>query len=235
MSDSHCSVSTKCRQKVHVPYSGTMANDAVLGGAFFFVLIVAFQVVVARFSLEKEAKRRWQHAITGHAMVVVSYLLPMSVCIASLFLGAVGIYCLQHYRKDVYIKAFGELLRPEELEDGRMPGAFYFLLGTALTTSAFPQATARYAVECLSLADPMAAWIGRSIQSPMIHKSASLAGCLACLCTAWLVGWIFLRDTASLAQITAGAVACCIAEALTFGNDNLLIPIVTAAAVHGMR
>jgi dolichol kinase len=40
-------------------------------------------------------------------------------------------------------------------------------------------------------------------------------------------------DTAAdLRRITLGALACCVAEALPFGNDNLLIPIITAAAVH---
>jgi dolichol kinase len=32
--------------------------------------------------------------------------------------------------------------------------------------------------------------------------------------------------------ITLGAFACCVADALPFGNDNLLIPLITDAGVQ---
>jgi dolichol kinase len=213
-----------------------MVNDGLLRVTSFVVVIVAFQVAVARFSLEQEAKRRWQHAITGHALVQISYLLPIHISIAALVVGAAGIAYVRHFKSDLYLKAFGPLLRPDELEDGRLPGAYYFLVGTALAATLFPMNTARYAVECLAFADPIAAWAGRSIPSPNIHKSASLCGCLACFATAWIIGWIMIKEdvdtSADMFRITLGAFACCVAEALPFGNDNLLIPLITAAAVH---
>jgi dolichol kinase len=221
-----------------------MVNDGLLRVTSFFVIIVAFQIAVARFSLEQEAKRRWQHAITGHALVQISYLLPIHLSITALVVGAAGIFYVRQFQSDLYMQAFGPLLRREELEDGRLPGAFYFLVGTALTVTVFPMNIARYAVECLAWADPIAAWAGRSIPSPKFHKSASLAGCLACFATAWIIGWIMIKkgeddssrddETAAtdLRRITLGALACCVAEALPFGNDNLLIPLITAAAVH---
>lgn len=209
--------------------------DGLLRVTSFVVLIVAFQVAIARFSLEQEAKRRCQHAITGHALVQISYLLPIHLSVAALVVGAAGIAYMRHFKSDLYIQHFGPLLRPDELEDGRLPGAFYFLVGCTLAVSLFPMNTARYAVECLAWADPVAAWAGRSIPSPKFHKSASLAGCLACFATAWIIGWIMIRDdetTADMRRITLGALACCVAEALPFGNDNLLIPLITAAAVQ---
>jgi dolichol kinase len=217
--------------------------DGLLRVTSFVVVIVAFQVAIARFSLEQEAKRRWQHAITGHALVQISYVLPIHLSIGALVVGAAGIAYVRHFKSDLYLQNFGPLLRPDELEGGRLPGAFYFLVGTALAVTLFPMNTARYAVECLAWADPIAAWAGRSIPSPKFHKSASLAGCLACFATAWIIGWIMIqkgdvddggRDdetTADMFQITLGALACCVAEALPFGNDNLLIPLITAAAV----
>jgi dolichol kinase len=222
----------------------TMVDNGLLRVASFVVVIVAFQVAVARFSLEQEAKRRWQHAITGHALVQISYLLPIHLSIAALVAGAAGIFYVRHFKSDLYIHAFGPLLRPDELEDGRLPGAFYFLVGTALAATLFPMNTARYSVECLAWADPVAAWAGRSIPSPKFHKSASLAGCLACFATAWIIGWIMIKEdaddgssrydetAADMRRITLGALACCVVEALPFGNDNLLIPIITAAAVQ---
>jgi dolichol kinase len=224
-----------------LPPTMVIDYDGLLRVTSFFVVIVAFQVAIARFSLEQEAKRRWQHAITGHALVQISYLLPIHLSIAALVFGAAGIAYVRHFKSDLYIQKFGPLLRSDELEDGRLPGAFYFLVGTALTATLFPMNTARYAVECLAWADPIAAWAGRSIPSPKFHKSASLAGCLACFVTAWIIGCIMMKDVddgsrdderaADMRRITLGALACCVAEALPFGNDNLLIPLITAAAV----
>jgi len=209
--------------------------------AFFIVLVTAFQVAVARFDLHQEARRRWQHALTGHALVQISYLLPVAASLAALLIGATGIYCIRHYRDDIYVKAFGPLLRQQELQEGHLPGAFYFLIGTAFTLALFPISDARYSVECLAWADPMAAWVGCSVASPKINQSASLAGCLACFVTAWGIGWIMLllpkedAAAADFGRVTLGALACCIAEALPFGNDNLLIPLLTAAAVQDFR
>jgi dolichol kinase len=87
---------------------------------------------------------------------------------------------------------------------------------------------ARYAVECLSIADPLAAWVGQSIESPKITKSSSVAGSSACFLVAWMIGWVFFNKERSLLSITLGACGCTISEALPFANDNLIIPIVTA-------
>ena len=156
------------------------------------VLVVAFQIAAARLNLQREAKRRWQHAVTGHALVQISYYLPVPFCIAALVGASAGIWYLRKFQSDAYLKHFGPLLRPHELEEGHLPGAFYFLLGTAATVALFPIQTARYAVECLSLADPIAAWAGQSVSSPKLTKSASLAGCSACFVTAWCIGYCML-------------------------------------------
>lgn len=191
------------------------------------LLLVGLQVAMARFAIDQEAKRRWQHGVTGHAFVTVSYILPTNLCIYALLAGAIGMYYVRFYQTDFFLQAFGPLLRSHEKESNRLPGAFYFLLGTAITTSLFPINVARYAVECLALADPMAAWVGKSIQSPKLNDSSSIAGCLACFVTASLVGFAYLE---SMFQILAGSAACTLVEALSFANDNLLIPIATAAA-----
>jgi dolichol kinase len=201
-----------------------------------FFLLVGFQVAVSRLAaFSQEATRRWQHAVTGHAFVVVSYLIPIAVCIPLLYLVAAGILYLRVFHQDLFLRSFGPLLRPREKQAGQLPGAFYFVLGTALTASLFPINAARYALECLSIADPVAAWVGRSVPSFRIHESASVAGSVACFVTAWVIGYLYLAtgsaEDAPLGIITWGALACCLAEASPVGNDNLLIPIATAAAV----
>lgn len=206
-------------------------KDILTRLVLLFSLIVAFQILVSRVALEREAKRRWQHALTGHILVQASYILPIEYGIVGLIIGAVGMAYLRFGHPDTFMEAFGPLLRPEELEEGRLPGAFYFLVGTAMTALLFDLPTTRYAVECLALADPMAAFTGKSIESPKLHSSSSLAGCLGCLSTAWLIGYVMLPDATTL-QISVGALACTFAESSLLGNDNLTIPLFTATVLR---
>ncbi|CAB9514095.1 Cytidylyltransferase family [Seminavis robusta] len=205
-------------------------NDALIRLSVLIALIVGFQVLVSHASLEREAKRRWQHALTGHIIVQASYIIPMSYGNAGLWIGAVGMAYIRFYHPDKFMEAFGPLLRPEELEASKLPGAFYFLIGSSLTATIFDLPIARYAVECLAIADPMAAFVGKSVPSPKLNQSASVAGCFACFITSLIVGYLMIED-ASLFQLSMGALGCTLAEAMPFGNDNLTIPLMTAVAV----
>ena len=196
-------------------------------------LITVFQVLVGRMGLEKEAQRRWQHALTGQALVGCSYLLQVWMCVVGLLIGLIAIAGMKYGYPTQYQTLFGPLLRPHERE--HLPGAFYFLLGTLLVLLLVPLETARYAVLCLSYADPAAAWIGRSVPVRKLHSGASVGGCLACFVTACLVGYMTLSsddDPYFKEKILVGASVCTFAEALPFGNDNLLIPLLTATAVE---
>lgn len=211
----------------------TSQVDLIFRVVSIIAMIVAFQVGVAQWSLEQEAKRRWQHALTGHLLVQASYILPFSACVGALFIASVGLWGLCKYQYAQYKENFGPLLRPDELIPGALPGAFYFLVGALCTVLIVPMNTARYAVECLAFADPVAAWVGKSVKTPMISRSASLAGSMACLFIAWIVGYMFLEH-ASFSRITLGAIACMVAEACGWGNDNLSIPLLTAIVVQFM-
>jgi dolichol kinase len=220
------------------------AQEVFLQAALAFALVVAFQVAVAGLRVGQEARRRWQHAVTGHAFVLASYVLPLEVCVPCLVLGAVGILYLRFFRTDLFLETFGPLLRAHEKLGQQLPGAFYFVVGTALAAALFPLGTARYAVECLSIADPVAAWAGQSATARGVNvrirgSSATLAGSVACFVTAWVIGCLYLandkdHDDPSRThwKIIAGAAACCVSEAAPFGNDNLLIPLATGAAVR---
>jgi len=237
-----------------------------------FILIVLFQVFIAHApksspstsartqSRSSETQRRFQHALTGHAMVQLSCVIPRYVCIVLLLVASFGMYILRMYfYESIFLKAFGPLLRPHEKRPNTLPGAFYFLLGTGLTVWLFSTDSTttnnnssmtipRYAVECLAFADPMASWIGSTMKSPKISSSSSVAGCFACFVTAWVVGYLMLDDDPTVKGydeatagdstnrfymiVTSGAVACTIAEGfLPWGNDNLTIPLLTSLAV----
>jgi dolichol kinase len=210
-----------------------------LRAASLVVLVVLFQVCIARVpSVQRETKRRWQHALTGHVLVQSSYVLPKNVALALLIITSVGMLLWRTFLPEHFYQAFGPLLRPTELQGGSqyMPGAFYFLLGTAITVSMVDGwMIPRYAVECLALADPVASWIGSSILSPKINAGTSLSGAIACFVTAMGVGWCMLEEPYNnMLTLMIGALACTIAEGLPFGNDNLNIPILTALAITAL-
>lgn len=222
------------------------AQEVVLQAALTFVLLLAFQLAVASIGIGREAKRRWQHAVTGHAFVLASYVLPLWICLPCLALGAAGLVYMRFCRTELFMKSFGPLLREHEKQGHQLPGALYFVVGTALAAALFPIGTARYAVECLSIADPVAAWAGQSASALGINfrirgSSATLAGSVACFVTAWIIGYLYLANeedwngdepSRTRWRIVAGAAACCVSEAVPFGNDNLLIPLATGAAAH---
>lgn len=200
--------------------------------ASLFALVVLLQILMARVALQKETKRRLQHALTGHAMVQISYILPRTLAIVLLLIGAGGMFVLAKFFPQEFRNIFGPLLRSQELSGAQLPGAFYFLLGTALTVFlSDSMEVARYAVECLAISDPVASWIGSSIESPKLNQQSSVAGCLACFCAAWCVGYVMLATKDSYI-ISLGALVCTVAEAIPYGNDNLNIPIMTAVAVE---
>ena len=204
------------------------------------ILVVLFQLCIARVpSMPQETKRRWQHALTGHILVQSSYVLPKHIALILLLIASAAMVLWRTLFTKHFYQAFGPLLRPAEMEHGSqyMPGAFYFLLGTAATLWLVDGWTIpRYAVECLALADPMASWIGSSVKSPKINAGTSLSGCIACFVTAMGVGYCMLdldpkNNNNNMQSLVLGALACTVAEGLPFGNDNLNIPILTALVV----
>lgn len=178
-------------------------------------------------------RRRIQHSATGLVFVALSYIIPPIPAAAMLLTGAAALFMLHRLRlrseaaQEVYMKLFGALLRPHERTG--LPGAFYFVLGTAASL-AFPIDISRLAVLCLSVGDPVAAIVGTTIGGPKFFgdERTSWSGSLACFATSFVLGLGIMRfDTT---ESSVAAISATLAEAFAprIGiDDNLLVPITT--------
>ncbi len=122
--------------------------------------------------------RRVQHAATGLVLIVISYIIPPYPFGCILLLLSTAAFYIVHKKRlddpkwdDWYLEKFGSLLRNHERGEWEqckrrrkstpaLPGAFYFLLGAALSTFLFPATVARTSVLVLSVSDPVAGLVG---------------------------------------------------------------------------
>ena len=130
--------------------------------------------------------RRIQHAVTGLVLISISHIIPpYPVGCILLLLATAAFYNIHNKRvedpkwDDWYLQRFGSLLRNHERGEWEevdsksnmthqqrrksipaLPGAFYFLIGVALSTFLFPAAVARTSVLVLTVSDPTAGLVG---------------------------------------------------------------------------
>mmetsp|Transcript_1738 Transcript_1738/g.4130 ORF Transcript_1738/g.4130 Transcript_1738/m.4130 type:complete len:258 (-) Transcript_1738:108-881(-) len=218
------------------------------------ILIILLQVLTARWirsaststpspgsSTPEESKdrsdlhlrRRIQHASTGLAFVSLSYLIPPLPAAIMLLTVAAALLALHRLRlrsdaaQEIYMKLFGALLRPHERTS--LPGAFYFVLGTAISL-AFPLDMARLSVLCLSLGDPVAAIVGTTVGGPRFFgdERTSWSGSLACFAISFVLGVGVMGFDAMESSVAAISATLAEAFAPRIGiDDNLLVPIAT--------
>lgn len=212
-------------------------------------LIILLQILTARYIRQRSAsagtkqdrtdlhiQRRIQHAATGLVFVAISYIIPPLPAAIMLTVADVALYALHRARlrsesaQEIYMKLFGALLRPHERTS--LPGAFYFILGTAASL-AFPIKVARLSVLCLSLGDPVAAVVGTTIGGPKLIGGKSWSGTLACFTVCFVLGYGIMGFNPTCSTI-AGLCAT-LAElfsSIVGIDDNLLIPISTCLGLH---
>ena len=138
------------------------------------------------------------------------------------------------------MRHFGPLLRDHEKKLNALPGAFWFLLGTTIVVCAFPINIARTSILCLAFGDPIAAIVGINVGGPKLCRnggggSKSLAGCLACFWSCYLVSFVCMRELGPEAWFMTGVIAT-VMEGLNFFwsiplDDNLLIPVGTSVSL----
>lgn len=139
--------------------------------------------------------RRLQHMSTGLVILVILTYSPKFYCIMGLIIGTVGFFLVNAYRlikpsfNEVYIKNFGFLLRPHEINN--MPGAFYFLLGVFFSVALFDKMESNLSVLILSFGDPFASLCGIFFKTPKITHDKSIGGTLGCGIVCALLSLVF--------------------------------------------
>lgn len=216
-------------------------------------IIILLQILTARYIRQRSGinsnkqersdlhiQRRVQHAATGLAFVGISFMIPPLPAAIMLLVAAAALYTLHRARlrseaaQEIYMKLFGALLRPHERTS--LPGAFYFVLGTAASL-AFPMNVARLSVLCLSIGDPVAAMVGTTMGGPKLLEAElgakSWSGTLACLAVCFVLG----NGIMGFNPTDSAIAALCATLAELFSSsigidDNLLIPISTCLGLH---
>lgn len=126
-----------------------------------------------------------------------------------------------------FIHTFGALLKPGEHR--RITGATTLALGFAVTSIIFPPHVALLGILYAGLADAVAALVGRRFGRLRTSTGKSLEGSVAFFLTALAAGWA-LPWLPFLPAVIAALVVTAVEATPLPGDDNLLIPIIGAAA-----
>jgi dolichol kinase len=181
--------------------------------------------------------RAFIHTSLGVVIICSLFLLGENIVAAVLTAAAACLLCLEwlRFRKLAFnqwvVSQLALFMRMEEVT--HLTGAFYYLMGTAVTVLLFPREIALTAILFLAFGDPTAALVGGKWGRIRVWGK-SLEGNLACLAVCLLVGIIsakFQPDLSIWVAIT-GAFFAGIFEAIPSRvNDNITIPVGTAAAM----
>uniref|UniRef100_A0AAV1UK86 Phosphatidate cytidylyltransferase n=1 Tax=Peronospora matthiolae TaxID=2874970 RepID=A0AAV1UK86_9STRA len=194
--------------------------------------------------------RKIHHLITGVLIYVASRFFgrgPGATVLLTFALLCYGLHVLRQNSdafNTAYLQRFRRLLRPHEVAGTTLPGAYYFLLGSAFSLALFQLRIARLAILHVSVGDPAAAFFGTLYGR---HKLATVVGklggrkslegsigCCGVAAIATFTVFIIERDfyfdisedegTAVAAGIIAAA-----AEMLNVGgwDDNLTFPLLS--------
>ena len=191
--------------------------------------------------------RRLQHATTGLLFYGISYTILGEknwhiITIGILFFFALVVYQIHLWRlrndrvRKFLAEAYASILRERELKGG-VPGAFYFLLGTAcaltiadvyesITGDVRAMKAVRLGLLYLSLGDPSAAIFGSLLASKKDEKS--IIGSLTCFFVCFACSILETRD---LNLCVAGALIGTFSERYSVYDDNLSIPVVSTIGI----
>ncbi|KAF1336575.1 hypothetical protein FI667_g263, partial [Globisporangium splendens] len=211
---------------------------------------------------ELHLQRKAQHALTGLLFYAASWVMPLHVAIPTLFIVACAFYAVHQLRKlnprvdALYVASFHGILRRDEASKAVLPGAFYFVLGTAIAAAVYPLPVARLAILCLGVGDPAASLVGtlynqhkqtNNPTKPKKQKSYSTkswAGFVGALVASFAATFLSLSwsDTQKatslpiedkqvrvrLAEALLAGITTAIAEAIDVAgwDDNLSLPLI---------
>lgn len=194
--------------------------------------------------LEFHHSRRTFHLLPGLLIIAISYVIPPYPLGAALLFAITASFYYMHYRRsddrdyDIwYLEKFGGLLRQEEIGEWMLveetssnqkkqvykrkfyptlTGAFFWILGTALSSVLFAPDIARMALLVLSVSDPFAALVGvwftnnncnitwsglrdfitrKGRAKEGIVKGPTVIGSLACAFATWLCTYVYFPNS----------------------------------------
>jgi glycerol-3-phosphate acyltransferase PlsY len=181
------------------------------------------------------------HVILGVALAIALFIFPRVAVLAAVGTVIVVFLALEMVR--LYIPSlrgwfsFWFIPFMRKPEENRLTGASYLLIGCLITMLVFPRDIAGTAIFFLALGDPAATvfgvWKGR-----IKLGDKTFEGHLTCLFICLLTGAVIflVRGAPPLAVAVVGAAFATLFQALPLRlNDNLTIPIGSAAAMLGVN
>lgn len=177
--------------------------------------------------------RRVMHAANGVLVAMALSLLPIprgwAVALLLAALAAQGALDFVRLRRPqinaVFFSVFRRVASPREATG--IASSTWYTMGLVLVVALFPREAAVSGILVLALADPAASYVGRRWgRKPLLGASAEGTGVF--------VAVTFLVLAARHGPVTAlmGAITAALAERLSWPlDDNLTIPVATAAAV----
>jgi dolichol kinase len=142
------------------------------------------------------------------------------------------------YLANLFYTLFGTILRPHELEPGRirLTGASYVMLASLVVVAFFPKLIAVTALAVLMVSDCCAALIGKHYGKTPLVGEKTWEGTLAFLVSGWVViVMLCVLFSAGKSYLIIAALAVCVGAVVELFSkkihidDNLTIPLSIAA------
>lgn len=183
-----------------------------------------------RLSIGKEIQRKSIHLATTLIPLAYIYIIPKKehIFIFCVFMaiGFLSADLLRMYWKTAekyFLKLFSNLLREEELKN-QLTGATYLFIGLILTVFLFRKEIAIPVMLFLTIADPVAAIVGKAMPVKKIFRK-SVGGFLGfLLCALIIVNMVFGFTYFGLIVAVVTATIEMIPLKI---NDNLTIPVIS--------
>lgn len=193
--------------------------------------------------MRRVIERQAFHAFNAlWGVLAYHYLVPRGLAAAAIGLIAVivGVIEVLRLRDERFSREiiehplFGRMIRPRELR--RVSGAFWFVLGVALTIALFPKAAVEVACLAFGFGDAASAVVGRRYGTVRLGGGRTLQGSLAFVVAAFVAVLLFRMAlygggaaTALPWALVAAALGAAVELVSVRVDDNLTVPLSTAA------
>lgn len=189
-----------------------------------------------------QIRRKIQHVSTGMLFISLERFFTENQAAGLFWFGTVVIFAFHRFRmaypsvNQLFQKLCAAHLRPHEKNS--LPGAFYFMMGCALTCSLFCRKISILALLYLSIGDPAASFFGVLFDKKIFHfkNGKTAVGLLSMIFLCFVCSIIYLglylgveNTQEILLWAIVGSISAGFAESFSIGkpilDDNLRIPV----------